>query len=58
MIRDVVLQFAVHEGTGRVVVTVIEQSTGQVIRAIPPSEVLKFATSFEKTVGLIFDQKG
>ena len=58
MIRDVGLQFNVHEDTGRVVVTVIEESTGQVIREIPPSEVLKLAASFEKTVGIIFDQKG
>ena len=58
MIRDVGLQFNVHEDTGRVVVTVIEESTGQVIREIPPSEVLRLAASFEKTIGIIFDQKG
>ena len=58
MIRNVDLQFAVHEETGRVVVTVIEESTGQVIREIPPSEVLKLAASLEKTIGIIFDQKG
>ena len=58
MIREVGLQFNVHEDTGRVVVTVIEESTGQVIREIPPSEVLKLAASFEKTLGVIFDQKG
>ena len=58
MIRNVDLQFVVHEDTGRVVVTVIDESTGKIIREIPPSEVLKLAASFEKTIGIIFDQKG
>lgn len=58
MIRNVDLQFNVHEDTGRVVVTVIDESTGKVIREIPPEEVLKLAASFEKTIGIIFDQKG
>ena len=58
MIRNVGLQFVVHEDTGRVVVTVIDESTGKVIREIPPSEVLKLAASLDKTIGIIFDQKG
>ena len=58
MIRNVGLQFVVHEDTGRVVITVIDESTGQVIREIPPSEVLKLAASLDKTIGIIFDQKG
>ena len=58
MIRNVGLQFAVNEDTGRVVVTVIDESTGKVIREIPPSEVLKLAASLDKTIGIIFDQKG
>ena len=58
MIRNVNLQFVVHEDTGRVVVSVIEEATGKVIREIPPEEVLKLAASFERTVGIIFDQKG
>ena len=58
MIRNVGLHFVVHEDTGRVVVTVIDESTGQVIREIPPSEVLKLAARLDKTIGIIFDQKG
>ena len=58
MLRDVDLQFAVHEDTGRVVVTVIEESTGQVIREIPPKEILNIAARFEKMIGVIFDKKG
>jgi flagellar protein FlaG len=58
MIRNVNLQFVVHEDIGRVVVTVIDESTGQVIREIPPKEVLKLAANLDKTIGIIFDQKG
>ena len=58
LIRDVGLQFNVDKDTGCVVVTVIEESTGQVIREIPPSQVLKLVASMEKTIGIIFDQKG
>ncbi len=58
MIRNVGLHFVVHEDTGRVVVTVIDESTGEVIREIPPSEVLKLAASIDKAIGIIFDQKG
>lgn len=58
MIRNVNLQFVVHEDTGRVVVSVIDESTGKVIREIPPKEVLRLAASFERTIGIIFDQKG
>ena len=58
MIRDVGLRFNVDKDTGSVVVTVIEKSTGQVIREIPPSEVLKLVASIERTIGIIFDQKG
>ena len=58
MIRNVNLQFVVHEDIGRVVVTVIDESTGKVIREIPPSEVLKLAENIDKMIGIIFDQKG
>ena len=58
MIRNVNLQFVVHEDIGRVVVTVIDESTGKVIREIPPSEVLKLAENIDKAIGIIFDQKG
>ena len=57
MIGDNCLQFNVHDDTGRVVVTVVEELTGQAIREIPPSEVLKLAASFVKTHRIEFDQK-
>jgi flagellar protein FlaG len=58
LIHDVDLQFSVHEASGEIMVTVSDQSTGEVIREIPPSEILNLSARLEQMVGLIFDQKG
>jgi uncharacterized FlaG/YvyC family protein len=39
-------------------VTVKDETTGDVIRQIPPAEILDLATRLEEMIGLIFDQKG
>ena len=56
MIQDIDLQFSVHEATGTTMVTVRDESSGKVIREIPPSEVLNLAARLDAMVGLIFDQ--
>ncbi|MBW1673182.1 MAG: flagellar protein FlaG [Deltaproteobacteria bacterium] len=58
MIHGVDLQFTVDKPTGDVMVTVKDESTGEVIREIPPAEVLNLAARLDAMVGLIFDQKG
>ena len=58
MIHDVDLQFSVHEASGEIMVTVRDESSGDVIREIPPSEVLDLAAKLGEMVGLIFDQTG
>ena len=58
LIHDVDLQFSVHEASGEIMVRVCDKSTGEVIREIPPSEVLNLAARLEQMAGLIFDQKG
>lgn len=58
MIHNVDLQFTVHEASGEIMVTVLEESTGEVIREIPPSEMLDLAARLGEMVGLLFDQKG
>ncbi len=58
MIHGVDLQFSVHEASGEIMVTVLEESTGEVIREIPPSEVLDLAARLGGMVGLLFDQTG
>jgi len=58
MMHKVDLAFTVHKATGKIMVTVMEASTGEVIREIPPSEMLNLAAKLQEMVGLIFDQKG
>jgi len=58
MAHDVDLQFKVHKPTGKVMVTVRNESTGEVIREIPPHETLNLAARLDAMAGLIFDQKG
>ena len=55
--HDVDVQFKVHKPTGEVMVTVKDESTGKIIREIPPAEVLNLAAKIDAMVGLIFDQK-
>ena len=56
--HDVNLRFSVHKVSGQVMVIVKDGSTGDVIREIPPSEILNLAARLEEMVGLLFDQKG
>ncbi|MGB5993494.1 MAG: flagellar protein FlaG, partial [Desulfobacterales bacterium] len=58
IIHNVDLQFSVNKDSGRIMVTVTDKDTGEVIREIPPSEIVKFAEKFDEMVGMIFDQKG
>lgn len=57
MITNVDLQFSVHEASGEIMVTVREQSTGEVIREVPPSETLDLAARLGEMVGLLFDRR-
>ena len=58
MIHDVDFQFKVHEASGKMMVKVMDGSTGQTIREIPSSEILNLAARLDEMIGLIFDQKG
>jgi len=51
------LQFSVDEKVG-VIVKVVDTKTNEVIRQIPPEEVVKLAQQMEDLKGLIFDQTG
>lgn len=47
------LQFSVDQDLGRTVVRVVDTSTEEVIRQIPPEEVLAFAKAVDKLKGLL-----
>jgi uncharacterized FlaG/YvyC family protein len=58
IIHDVRLKFSVHKDTGRVVITVTDETTGKVIREIPPAELVSFSSKFDEVVGKIFNRTG
>jgi len=58
IIHNVNLKFSVNKESGRVMVTVTDEATGEVIREIPPEEIVRFAEKFDEMVGMIFDKRG
>ena len=50
------LQFRVDQGSGKMVVTVTDGETGEVIRQVPGEEALKMAERIEDMTGLL-DEK-
>jgi len=58
IIHNVDLKFSVNKDSGRIMVTVTDEATGEVIREIPPEEIVRFAEKFDEMVGMIFDKKG
>ena len=51
------LKIQVHEGTGNIMVRVISEDSGKVIREIPPKELLDLAARMEELAGTLFDEK-
>ena len=58
IMHNVNLQFSVHKASGRMMVTVVDESTGKVIREIPSQEILELAAKMDEMVGMIFDKSG
>ena len=46
------LQFSVDEASGRTIIKVIDKETDEVIRQIPPAEVIAIARRIEDAIGL------
>lgn len=51
------LEFSFHEPTKRMVVKVIDQETGKVLRQIPPEKVLETMQRIMEFIGLLLDEK-
>jgi len=58
IVHNVDLQFSVHEGSGQILVKVMDAGTGDLIREIPPSEMLDLAARIDEMIGLIFNRMG
>jgi len=54
-IQSIGLKFAVHEQTGRIKVTVLDKETGEIIREVPPQQVLDLMAKIDEMMGILFD---
>ena len=55
--QEIQVAFGVDNKSGRVVVSITDSSTGELIRQVPSEETLEFARNVEKGVGLLLDNK-
>ena len=55
--RNIGLEFSVHDATGRIQVTVFDKDTGDMIREVPPDQVLDLMVKIDEMLGVVFDQK-
>ena len=55
--KNVDLDFSVNQGSGDIVITVRDESTGKVIREIPLEEMRNVDSRIDSMAGLILDRK-
>lgn len=48
------LEFSIDEDTGRTIVRVLDAESGELVRQIPPEEILSIAENLEAASGLLF----
>ncbi len=50
-------EFSIHEGTKEIMVKVIDDETGDIIREIPPEKILDMVAKMWELAGLLVDRK-
>ena len=56
-VQNVKLNFSVDRFTGKVVVRVIDGESGEVIREIPPEELLSLAREMKELTGILYNHE-
>ncbi|HCX64257.1 MAG TPA: hypothetical protein DHN33_03500 [Eubacteriaceae bacterium] len=56
--QDTHFEFKVHEGTGRVMVNLIDNKTDEVVKEIPPEKILDLVANIWELAGIIVDERG
>jgi len=51
------LKFEIHDKSNRVMVKIIDEKSGEVLREVPPKKILDMLSSFAEYVGLLVDKK-
>jgi flagellar protein FlaG len=52
------LRYGMDEATRKLVVQIVDRTTGEVLRQIPPEEVLAIARGLDRMQGVLLDRKG
>jgi len=55
--QSVGLRFGIHEGSGEFWVQVLDSKTNEVIKTVPPEDLLDFRARLEQSLGILFDTK-
>ena len=55
-VHNVGLRFQVHEDTGKFVIRVIDERTNEVVREVPPENLLDLAAKMEEMMGMLYDE--
>jgi flagellar protein FlaG len=50
-------EFSIHEETDRPVVRVYDRNSGEIIKQIPPEEVLNILTKIRELIGIFIDER-
>ena len=51
------LRFSVDKPSGRTVVKVIDNKSNEVIKQIPPDEILSLSAKIKELIGILFDRR-
>ncbi|WP_207740743.1 flagellar protein FlaG [Alkalibacter mobilis] len=51
-------KFEIHEGTGRVMINLVDTKTDEVIKEMPPEKILDLVASIWELVGILVDERG
>lgn len=55
--NDTHLEFSIHEKTKDIIVKVIDEETGELIREVPPERILNMVAIIWEQIGLLVDEK-
>jgi flagellar protein FlaG len=56
--RQTELSFRIEESLNRVVIQVIDAKSGDVLRSIPPEDLIRMARNLRNVRGLLLDEEG
>lgn len=49
------IEFKTDDQTGSMVISIIDRDTGEILRQIPPEQILKLKSRIREMLGLVFD---